>query len=151
MKATRLSKYRSKKYCNLDMFSLQPQGHMEKTWTSRDGRKHLISSMETSHLWNCFNMLMSIIESHEFLSEHLEDGPAWDGDGFVSIGIDVFINSLNEKEVASNALQYIGHELYKRGAQVPNVPDDSFRCNINRADNLQPGFVDRPGDLLNFK
>lgn len=147
---SRISKYKSKQYCNLDMFKNPAMKHSEKQWTSRDGSRHLIVSMETAHLWHCYNMLMGIIKGHDNITELSGEGPDWDSAGFMAIGIDIFIDSSDQADIAKNAIQYIGHELYKRGAQVPELPAADFRKDVNRADNLAEGFIDRPGECLTF-
>ena len=143
----KLAKYRSKEYCNLDQFNLEPFGHKEKKWKSRDGRIFLVAEMETSHLWHSFNMLQGIIESNELYSEM--DRPDWDSAGFIHNFNDMAASE-EQADLARVAIQYIGHELYKRGAQVPALPEKNFRKKINRADNLHRGFVDTAGECLTF-
>lgn len=143
----KLSKYRSKSYCNLDMFKLEPLGHREKKWRSKDGRVFLVREMETMHLWNTFNMLNGIIETEEwYLCCNEPNGEmaqlAFDNE---------FRMVMEQADVARVALQYIGHELYKRGAQVPRLPDKSYKKKMNRADKLHKGFVDEAGDVLKYK
>lgn len=108
---SKLSKYKSKDPCNLDMFNFMPQGHFNKTWTSKDGTVQKITEMETMHLWHIFRMLLRKL-----------NGPY--------------------TEIVSNAFQYIGYELYRRHMNVPELPSRDYKKHINRADNLNKGFID---------
>lgn len=135
----KLAKYRSKQLCNLDMFKLEPHSHLQKIWTSKDGRTFLIKDMDTMHLWHTFRMLMNILSEAENFGndyEPIDEIGAW---AFSTERI------LIEKtaEIARNALQYIGHELYKRQMKVPNIPKKNIKRKINRADNLNHGFIDK--------
>lgn len=118
----KLSRYRSKTLCKLDMFRLPAIGHDKKTWTTKDDRKLLIRDMDTVHLWNTYRMLLKVInEVRSPEQEYIEE---------------------ERIDIARNALQYIGHELYKREIGVPKLPSKNIRKKINRADNLKHGFVD---------
>lgn len=111
----RLAQYKSGEYCNLDMFRITPPYHDTKRWVSKDKTKYLIKEMETMHLWHIFNMLMNMI----------------DGDAEC-------------KDTAINAIQYVGHELFKRKARAPKLPGYDFKKQVNRAENLHLGFMDAP-------
>jgi len=142
----RLSKYKSKAYCNLDMFRLQPQGHMQKIWHSKDGTKHLICKMESMHLWYTYNMLKGIIDTERLF--YKQDVPL---DPVAQMNFTVEFEIAKEQaDVARNAIQYIGHELYKRGMMVQSLPEKNMHSKINRADNLRRGFKDSPGETFQF-
>jgi hypothetical protein len=142
--SNRLAKYKSKKQCNLDMFKWESFGHREKKWKSKDGKEHLICEMETMHLWHTFNMLNKIIETCEWAE--YASGPDPD-----TMAFDCFMREMNQAmamaEESRVALQYIGHELYKREASVPKLPDKEFKKKLNRANNLHHGFADIDGKI----
>lgn len=143
----KLSKYRSKEYCNLDLFRIEPQGHSTKRWQSKDGTEHLIKEMETRHLWYTFNMLQGIIDTENFYIS----GPEPQGEMAYECFLQELDMAMEQADFARVAIQYIGHELYKRGAQVPKIPEKNFKMKINRADNLHHGFADNPGEVLTYK
>lgn len=142
--SSKLDGYRSKKLCNLDMFKFEQIGHDEKVWVSKDGKEHLIVKMETMHLWNTFKMLVKVLETCEWYEN--ASGPDPD-----TMAYDCFIRELNEvmsmAEETRVALQFIGHELYKREASVPKLPDKNFKKKINRANVLNKGFADIDGKI----
>lgn len=142
----KLAKYKSGQTHNLEIFKLEPAGHLQKKWTSKDGRIYLVHKMETMHLWFTYRMLLGIIETEQFYL----NGPVPGGD----MAQDAFSSELDtvmeQADIARNAIQYIGHELYKREMMVPNLPEKDIKKKINRADNLHRGFIDAPGELLNF-
>ena len=143
---SKLSRYKSGNAHSLEMFKLAPCGHLQKTWTSRDGRTFLIKDMQTMHLWFAYRMLIGIIETEQIYL----NGPYPENDGSSELFAMEFDTAREEAEIARNAIQYIGHELYKREMQVPHLPERNIKKKINRADNLHRGFIDRPGELLNY-
>lgn len=134
----RLKEYRSANPCNLEMFKSKPIKHDTKKWISKDGTRHLITEMETMHLWHVFRMLLRMIETeNNFLSYSEPQGE------MAQLAAAQELAVIAERAaIARNALQYIGHELYKREACVPKLPKKSYKRSINRADNLNAGFLD---------
>jgi|WetSurSiteA1Bulk_404760.scaffolds.fasta_scaffold12990_5 hypothetical protein len=145
----KLAKYRSGNQHSLEMFKLEPAGHLQKKWRSKDGKIHLVHEMNTMHLWFAYRMLLGIIETEQVCLEMSGEGPDYDSDGFISIFSEIEI-AMNQADIARNAIQYIGHELYKREMSVPSLPEKDLKKKINRADNLHRGFADQPGELLNY-
>ena len=145
----KLAKYRSGQTHELEIFKLEPSGHLQKTWKSKDGKIQFIKDMNTMHLWFAYRMLLGIIDTEKIYLELSGEGPDFDSDAYIS-NFNEFEIAMEQADRARNAIQYIGHELYKREMLVPNLPEKNIKRKINRADNLHRGFVDSPGELLNF-
>jgi hypothetical protein len=142
----KLAKYKSGQSHSLEMFKLEPAGHLQKTWKSKDGKTQFVKDMQTMHLWFTYRMLLGIIETEQIYL----GGPYPDGDGAQQAFDMEFETVMEQADMARNAIQYIGHELYKRQMMVPNLPEKNIKKKINRADNLHHGFIDKPGELLNY-
>lgn len=134
----KLRQFRSENVCNLEMFKTKQLKHDRKVWVSRDGTKHLIVDMDTMHLWHTFRMLLRVIELEDNYLSYAEP----QGEMAQMMAEREMAEVMERAAIARNALQYIGHELYKREANVPQLPKKNIKSRINRADNLNRGYVD---------
>jgi hypothetical protein len=94
-------------------------------------------------------MLLGIIETEQIYLNLSGEGLDFDSDAYIS-NFNELETVMEQADMARNAIQYIGHELYKRQMMVPNLPEKNIKKKINRADNLHHGFIDKPGELLNY-
>lgn len=143
----RLKEFRSYNPCNLEMFKSRPVKHDTKKWISKDGTAQLIRNMETMHLWNVFKMLVKIIETE---AVYIKLTPP-DAESVAHEAYEHELDNVIETAyIAKNALQYIGHELYRREMRVPRLPNKKFMRNVNRAENLNAGFFDSQKEGLKW-
>lgn len=151
---SKLRSYKSSHIGNLSVFKYPAMNHNKKTWTSKDGRVFLIREMDTMHLWNTYRMLLKIVESGDKIEEAYENVVSFmdsmQGE-MACYAAERELKSIHEflstVDIARNALQYIGHELYKREVGVPKLPPKNLKEKINRADNLYGGFEDNKTKL----